>query len=103
MALEFDETKLEKAAGFLKVLAHPVRIKIIYTLEDKEINVQDLVEAVGTTQPNVSQHLTIMRERNILSFRREANQIFYRVGDCRVLEFVNFAKTAFCEPPNEEP
>ncbi|MBF0140605.1 MAG: winged helix-turn-helix transcriptional regulator [Magnetococcales bacterium] len=82
----------------MKALAHPLRLKILVALSDQEMSVQDLVERVGTTQSNVSQHLTIMRDKNILSSRREANQVFYRVGDCKVLELVALTKSIFCTP-----
>ncbi|HIJ85340.1 MAG TPA: winged helix-turn-helix transcriptional regulator [Magnetococcales bacterium] len=96
--MEFDENNIEKVARCMKALAHPLRLKVLVALNDKERSVQDLVEAVGTTQSNVSQHLTIMRDKNILSSRREANQVFYRVGDCKVLELVALTKSIFCTP-----
>ncbi|MBF8273381.1 MAG: transcriptional regulator, ArsR family [Magnetococcales bacterium] len=98
MPMEFDENNIEKVARCMKALAHPLRLKVLVALNDKERSVQDLVEAVGTTQSNVSQHLTIMRDKNILSSRREANQVFYRVGDCKVLELVALTKSIFCTP-----
>ena len=76
MVAEYDEDKVEKAVGCLKALAHPIRLKILATLQDRETNVQNLVETVGTTPPNISQHLTVMRDNNILSSRKEVNQVF---------------------------
>lgn len=92
----FDEANIEKVARCMKALAHPLRLKVIVALNDQELSVQELVEAVGTTQSNVSQHLTIMRDKNILSSRRDANQVFYRVGDCKVLDLVALTRTIFC-------
>ncbi|MBF0160527.1 MAG: winged helix-turn-helix transcriptional regulator [Magnetococcales bacterium] len=80
----------------MKALAHPLRLKVIVALSDQEMSVQDLVEAVGTTQSNVSQHLTIMRDKEILSSRRVANQVLYRVGDCKVLDLVALTRKLFC-------
>lgn len=96
MACDFDENNIEKAARCMKALAHPLRLKVIAALKDQEMSVQELVEAVGTTQSNVSQHLTIMRDKQILSSRRVANQVFYRVGDCKVLDLVALTKRIFC-------
>ncbi|MBF0340689.1 MAG: winged helix-turn-helix transcriptional regulator [Magnetococcales bacterium] len=81
----------------MKALAHPLRLKVIVALRDRELSVQELVDAVGTTQSNVSQHLTIMRDKNILDSRREANQVFYRVGDCKVLDLVALTRSIFCD------
>lgn len=97
MACEFDEASIEKVSRCMKALAHPLRLKVIVALNDQELSVQDLVEAVGTTQSNVSQHLTIMRDKEILSSRRVANQVFYRVGDCKVLDLVALTKRIFCQ------
>ena len=94
----FDEDNIERAARCMKALAHPLRLKVIAALQDRELSVQALVEAVGTTQSNVSQHLTIMRDKNILSSRRVANQVFYRVGDCKVLDLLALTKKIFCPP-----
>ena len=96
MPNQFDEANIEKVARCMKALAHPLRLKVIVVLNDKELSVQELVEAVGTTQSNVSQHLTIMRDKNILSARRDANQVFYRVGDCKVLDLVALTRNIFC-------
>jgi DNA-binding transcriptional ArsR family regulator len=92
----FDEANIEKVARCMKALAHPLRLKVIVALNDQELSVQELVEAVGTTQSNVSQHLTIMRDKQILSSRRDANQVFYRVGDCKVLDLVSLTRNIFC-------
>lgn len=97
MASEFDEGNIEKVARCMKALAHPLRLKVIVALRDRELSVQELVDAVGTTQSNVSQHLTIMRDKNILYSRREANQVFYRVGDCKVLDLVALTRSIFCD------
>nr|CAX83933.1 Transcriptional regulator, ArsR family [uncultured bacterium] len=96
VACEFDEESIEKVSRCMKALAHPLRLKVIVALNNKEMSVQELVEAVGTTQSNVSQHLTIMRDKEILSSRRVANQVFYRVGDCKVLDLVALTKRIFC-------
>ncbi|MEO5340903.1 MAG: metalloregulator ArsR/SmtB family transcription factor [Magnetococcus sp. MYC-9] len=96
MSASFDEANIEKVARCMKALAHPLRLKVIVALNDQELSVQELVEAVGTTQSNVSQHLTIMRDKQILSSRRDANQVFYRVGDCKVLDLVALTRTIFC-------
>ena len=97
MTGEFNEDNIERVARCMKALAHPLRLKVIVALNDQELSVQELVDAVGTTQSNVSQHLTIMRDKSILASRREANQVFYRVGDCKVLDLVFLTRTIFCD------
>ena len=92
-----DDDSIDKLSFCLKALAHPLRLKIIATLRDGEMSVQELVVLVGTTQSNVSQHLIIMRDKNIFASRREANQVFYRVGDCKVMDLMALTRSIFCE------
>ncbi|MEO5334758.1 MAG: metalloregulator ArsR/SmtB family transcription factor [Magnetococcus sp. YQC-5] len=94
---KMDNDSIEKLSFCLKALAHPLRLKIIATLRDGEMSVQELVLVVGTTQSNISQHLMIMRDKNILVSRRDANQVFYRVGDCKVLDLMALTRSIFCD------
>lgn len=84
------------AASRLKVLSHPIRLKIICQLAHAEKTVQQLIDHVGTTQSNVSQHLAIMRQSNILNCRKSATQVFYKVADLRTIELVKLLKQIYC-------
>jgi len=59
--LDRDED-VERASRSLKAMSHPLRLKILCTLGDQEVSVQDIVEFVGTSQSNISQHLAILRD-----------------------------------------
>ena len=87
---------VERAARSLKAMSHPLRLKILCTLGDREISVQDIVERVGTSQSNISQHLAILRDKGILSSRKDANRVFYRVGDARTLRLISMMREVFC-------
>ncbi len=87
---------VERAARSLKAMSHPLRLKILCTLGDREISVQDIVEYVGTSQSNISQHLAILRDKGILSSRKDANRVFYRVGDARTLRLISMMREVFC-------
>nr|MCU0936244.1 metalloregulator ArsR/SmtB family transcription factor [Gammaproteobacteria bacterium] len=75
------EDEIERASRSMKAIAHPLRLKILCTLGGQEISVQDIVDRVGTSQSNISQHLAILRDKGILTARKDANRVFYRVGD----------------------
>ncbi|MEW6036718.1 metalloregulator ArsR/SmtB family transcription factor [Methylococcus sp. ANG] len=92
-----DESEIRLAAHSLKAMAHPLRLKILCTLSTGRISVQDLVEQVGTTQSNVSQHLAILRDKGILNFHRDANKVYYFVEDERMLQLVRMIKEVFCK------
>jgi ArsR family transcriptional regulator len=87
---------IEIASRSLKAMSHPLRLKILCTLGSREVCVQGIVENVGTSQSNISQHLAILRDKGILSSRKEANKVFYRVGDERTLRLIGMMQEVFC-------
>ncbi|HED34343.1 MAG TPA: ArsR family transcriptional regulator [Gammaproteobacteria bacterium] len=103
MVVNFEETQLmtreediERASRSLKAMSHPLRLKILCTLRDQEVSVQDIVDNVGTSQSNISQHLAILRDKGILASRKDANRVFYRVGDARTLRLIGMMQEVFC-------
>lgn len=91
-----QDDQIEQASRAMKAMSHPLRLKILCVLGDKEVSVQDIVEQVGTSQSNISQHLAIMRDKGVLRTRKDANRVFYRVGDTRTLELVTMMRDVFC-------
>ena len=87
---------IELAARSLKAIAHPLRLKILCVIGDEEACVQQIVDAVGTSQSNISQHLAILREKGVLQTRKDANRVFYRVTDPRTLQLVSLMRDVFC-------
>ncbi|MDG4549591.1 MAG: metalloregulator ArsR/SmtB family transcription factor [Candidatus Contendobacter sp.] len=87
---------IERASRALKAMSHPLRLKILCTLGDQEASVQDIVERVGTSQSNISQHLAILRDKDILTCRKDANRVYYRVGDARTLRLIGMMRDVFC-------
>jgi DNA-binding transcriptional ArsR family regulator len=93
------EEDIERASRSLKAMSHPLRLKILCTLGEQEISVQDIVELVGTSQSNISQHLAILRDKGILTSRKDANRVYYRVGDGRTLRLIGMMREVFCARP----
>jgi ArsR family transcriptional regulator len=91
-----DDDQIEQASRAMKAMSHPLRLKILCVLGEHEVSVQDIVDAVGTSQSNISQHLAIMREKGVLRTRKDANRVYYRVGDPRTLEVVSMMRDVFC-------
>jgi len=96
IALLSGDGDIERASRSLKAMSHPLRLKILCTLGDQEVSVQDIVENVGTSQSNISQHLAILRDKGILTSRKDANRVFYRVGDNRTLQLIGMMREVFC-------
>ncbi|MCC6609583.1 MAG: winged helix-turn-helix transcriptional regulator [Burkholderiales bacterium] len=101
MKRDFDDLigkqdQIELAARAMKSMAHPLRLKILCVLGDHEVSVQDIVDAVGTSQSNVSQHLAILRDKGVLKTRKDANRVYYRIGDMRILQLIGMMREVFC-------
>lgn len=90
---------IELASRSLKAIAHPLRLKILCVLGAQEASVQEIVGAVGTSQSNISQHLAIMRQKGVLLTRKDANRVFYRIGDARMLQLIGMMREVFCGEP----
>lgn len=91
-----DEADIRQAAHCLKAMSHPLRLKILCTLGHSKVSVQDIVERVGTTQSNVSQHLSILREKGILTCTKDGNRVYYSIDDERTLQLIEMMKDVFC-------
>jgi len=94
------EEDIDRASRSLKAISHPLRLKILCVLGDKEVSVQDIVDNVGTSQSNISQHLAILRGKGILASRKDANRVYYRVGDYRTLRLISMMQEVFCTAPH---
>lgn len=90
------EEDIQQAAQAIKAIAHPLRLKILCVLGDREISVQDIVEQVGTSQSNISQHLAILRAKGVLATRKDANRVYYRIDDLRTLKLIGMMRDVFC-------
>jgi len=91
-----DDADIDRASRSLKAMSHPLRLKILCVLGGDEVSVQDIVEHVGTSQSNISQHLPILRDKGILASRKDANRVFYRVSDSRTLALIGMMRDVFC-------
>ncbi len=95
-ALMTHDEDIERASRSMRAMSHPLRLKILCTLGEDEYSVQDIVEKVGTSQSNISQHLAILRDKGILASRKDANRVYYRVSDARTLRLIGMMREVFC-------
>jgi ArsR family transcriptional regulator len=96
IGLMAEDDDIERASRSLKAMSHPLRLKILCTLGEEEVSVQEIVEHVGTSQSNISQHLAILRDKGILASRKDANRVYYRVSDSRTLKLIGMMREVFC-------
>lgn len=69
----------QEASRLLKVLSNPDRLLLLCRLNQGELCVGTLEAETGIRQPTLSQQLTVLREKRLVSTRREGKQIFYRL------------------------
>ena len=72
-------SNLEEASRSLKAISHPLRLNILCVLGNGELSVQDILDSVGTTQSNVSQHLCLLKDKGIVASRKDANRVYYSI------------------------
>ncbi len=90
------EEDITIAANCIKAMAHPLRLKILCLLGEEQASVQEIVDYCGTTQSNISQHLSVLREKGILGSRKESNRVYYFVDDKRTLKLITLMREVFC-------
>jgi DNA-binding transcriptional ArsR family regulator/YHS domain-containing protein len=73
-------------AQLLKALSHPRRLEIIHLLRDQELPVSDIHTMLDLPQANISQHLMILRDAQIVVTRREGKQIFYQLSSSKIIQ-----------------
>jgi DNA-binding transcriptional ArsR family regulator len=75
---ELNPENLEKASNMLKAIAHPIRISIIGCLEDgQRLTVTEIHEQLGIEQATASHHLGILKDKGVLTSKREGKNIYY--------------------------
>ncbi len=99
-----DIVRLQAAAGeasaLLKVLSNPDRLLILCQLTQGELNVGELEARTGIRQPTLSQQLTVLREGQLVSVRREGKQMYYSVASEQALAVLQVLYQIYC--PKDE-
>lgn len=90
------DEQIDAMSKILKSMSHPIRLKILCLLQDNELSVGDIRDKVETTNANVSQHLNILRSQGIIDYRKDANFIYNRITDKRILELIQTMRNLFC-------
>jgi len=89
------ETLRQFKANIFQALAHPTRIAIVEVLRDGELPAGTIIERLGLEQANASQHFSILRAKQIVSSRKEGNQVFYSVRDPLLIEVLDIMRRYF--------
>jgi DNA-binding transcriptional ArsR family regulator len=85
----------EYKANIFQALAHPTRIAILEVLKEGETSARTIQERLGVEQANLSQHLAILRSRQIVAHRKEGNQVFYSVRNKVLIRVLDLMRQYF--------
>ena len=97
MPLDAMEAKAAEAARLLRLLSHEKRLLVLCHLAGAgELNVGEMVNAVGLSQSALSQHLALLREDGLVATRREAQTIYYRLADPKAGRVLELLREMYC-------
>jgi ArsR family transcriptional regulator len=82
-------------AGIFQALSHPTRIAIVELLRDGELAAGKIFEQLGVGQANASQHLAVLRAKQVVVNRKEGNQVFYSLRDPVLIDVLDILKGYF--------
>jgi len=100
--LEKMHIAAEKACRLMKVLSNRDRLMLLCQLSLGEKRVGELEEILGIVQPTLSQQLTVLRDEELVSTRREGKNIYYQIASPQALAVMNILYAQFCVPPTGE-
>ncbi len=89
-------------AEMCKVFTHPIRLRILDILREREISVSDLAERLGVTIGNLSQHLNMMKQRRVLVSRKDGNNVFYQLANPKMLKAFDLMREILLEQMKRE-
>jgi ArsR family transcriptional regulator, virulence genes transcriptional regulator len=94
---KLDMKIYELQAEVSKTMAHPLRLAMLHSLKDGEKTVNQLTELTGASQSNVSQHLALLRQRDIVLTRKEGSNIYYRVSSPKISQACDMVREVLLE------
>lgn len=90
--LQRKDNVIELHADICRTLSSPLRLKIINYLQDKEISAGEIVEYVGASKANISQHMALLKRLGVVSSRKEGKNVYYKISDLRIIKACNLMR-----------
>ncbi len=92
----------ELHADICKIFSNPKRLEIINTLKDRELSAGDLIEKIGLSKANLSQHMGVLRSKGVVLTRREGVNIYYRITNPKIIEACHLMREVLLEQFQEK-
>ena len=102
MATDSDTRIFEMQADACLALASPKRLQILNLLKDGEMSVARLTKEMDINKANISQHLAVLRQKNILETRRQGTTIYYRISNPKITEACIIMRSVLIEMLKEK-
>jgi ArsR family transcriptional regulator len=99
---DLDAELCGRHAEMCKVFTHPVRVGILNILRQEEMSVGDLAGRLGVSIGNLSQHLNMMKQRRVLSSRKDGNNVYYRLANTKMLKAFDLIRRILLEQMQRE-
>ena len=92
-----EKISLSTKAKLFRGFGDPSRLLILETLLDGPVTVSDIVQATGLSQPNVSSHLSCLRDCGLVSTQPQGKYVIYQLSDPRVTEILNLTSSLLAD------
>jgi len=88
-------------AEMCKVFSNPTRLEILNLLRDKEMSVTELIERTKLSQANISQHLSIMKSKDIVISNRKGKKVYYKLTNPKIIKAFDIIRNVLAEKLNK--
>ena len=96
------EKVYELHADICKIFSNSKRLEIINTLKDKELSAGELIETIGLSKANLSQHMSVLRSKGVILTRRDGVNIYYRIANPKILQACHLMREVLLEQFQEK-
>ncbi len=92
----------ELHADICKIFSNSKRLEIINTLKDKELSAGELIEKIGLSKANLSQHMSVLRSKGVILTRRDGVNVYYRIANPKILQACHLMREVLLEQFQEK-
>lgn len=92
----------ELHADVCKIFSNAKRLEIINALKEKEMSASELIERIGLSKANLSQHMSVLKSKGVISTRREGVNIYYRISNAKITQACDLMREVLLEQLQEK-
>jgi ArsR family transcriptional regulator len=96
------EKIFELHADVCKVFSNAKRLEILNTLRDREMTASELIEKIGLSKANLSQHMSILKSKGVVLTRREGVNIYYRISNSKIIQACDLMREVLLDQLQEK-